>query len=180
MITVLLEKCSSFQSACDIKQWSVVIPCKILCPVEKCHISAISVIPVSFFQQRQLPAQFVCPRPYSSKEPHKLLLFFLFVVVDDDYYSTNTTRDYSDNGMFTVSTRLLRLPVRRYRQYKKINNNKKSKNQIKSVPTLSQPVQSILPRPNVTMCLRVLSHLFLSQFQYVYAPLTFDLDLVSS
>ena len=53
------------------------------------------------------------------------------------------------------------------------------KNSKKSVPTLSRPVQSTLPRPNITMCPRVLLHLFLSQFQYVYAPLTFDVDLVS-
>ena len=33
---------------------------------------------------------------------------------------------------------------------------------IKLVPTLSQPVQSTLPRPNITMCPRVWSHLFLS------------------
>ena len=54
-----------------------------------------------------------------------------------------------------ASARLLRLSVRRYRQqkFKKIK---------KSVPTLSQPVQSTLPRPNITMCSRVLSHLFLS------------------
>ena len=37
-----------------------------MCTVEKCHISAVSSnsILISFFQQWQLPVEFVCPRPY--------------------------------------------------------------------------------------------------------------------
>ena len=56
-------------------------------------------------------------------------------------------------GGCIASTRLLRLWVRG------TSNNKHI-----SVPTLSQPVQSTLPRPNITISLRVLSHLFLSVY----------------
>ena len=91
-----------------------------------------------------------------------------------DYYSTNTMRNHSDNSMFTEPP----LDCRDYR-YGGTGNKKKKKKKKKKIPTLSRPVKSTLPRPNITMCPRVLSHLFLSQFQYVYTPLTFDLDLVS-
>ena len=61
-------------------------------------------------------------------------------------------------------------------------HNQRSKYPATLVPTLSQLVQSTLPRPNI-MCPQVLSHLCLSVSlsvnQYVYVPLMFDLDLVS-
>ena len=41
----------------------MVSPGNIPCPVEKCHISAVSDKSVSFFQQSQLPVDFVWPRP---------------------------------------------------------------------------------------------------------------------
>ena len=57
------------------------IPGKPLHLVENCHISAVTNISNSFFQQWQLQVQFVCTRPYCCELPHEVFIDLWFGLI---------------------------------------------------------------------------------------------------